>query len=388
MRGDVARIFNVKPFFSDLPSWHPLTSGAHRNEMKRVERDDFEPCNLLRDTTFRGCSEAALRPLQGAPGRQSALWTWRWRHEKPGNAWGKTSTTYTVLHLDMPLATTSKLLQTTRDHLNANPLWVNLPGILQGELFPQLKAKTSFHPPSPVVTCFLKKNNIKTSPFFPWICLDNKVVFGKLAKPKELMLVATSFGTLWTSRLWHRWELMTMTCGFNFVTCHIDEAAPQASRAQGSRARPRPRPGPRRPRGPRLGFWSPRAPDATPSWSWAPQNLTFEENLDKKPCRSGFERFELLAVSSNSLEINGITWSPSFSHPRLSNQRLKTCWFCEFFSNFQSNCTSWTGWTIYKKPENLGPLECFVVFNNGIPDIRYNQASKVSYTHNPRLKKT
>ena len=35
---------------------------------------------------------------------------------------------------------------------------------------------------------------------------------------------------------------------------------------------------------------------------------------------------------------------------------LKTCWFFEFF---------WTGWTIYKKPENLGPLECFV-FNNCI----------------------
>ena len=45
---------------------------------------------------------------------------------------------------------------------------------------------------------------------------------------------------------------------------------------------------------------------------------------------------------------------------------LKTCWFSEFFSNFQANCTSWTGWTIYKKPENLGPLECFVVFNNCI----------------------
>ena len=142
MRGDVARLPNDQRLFSDLPSCHPVTShAAHRNETTlRLEISWEMPRSVAAGVSSQLCGPFGLcKELLGGKAQSFKGEKWwepsgmkTWRHEKPGNAWGKTwtSTTYTMLRLDMPLATVSKLVQTTTGHLHVNPFTTVIPPIL------------------------------------------------------------------------------------------------------------------------------------------------------------------------------------------------------------------------------------------------------------------
>ena len=110
----------------------------------------MSPCSSLAPLALARSSWEAKRKTSRMR-RGETLQGWRWRHEKPDNAWGKTwtSTTYTMFRLDMPLATVSKLVQTTTGHLDVNPFTKKSPqywpGILQGKLFSVIESQNKTH---------------------------------------------------------------------------------------------------------------------------------------------------------------------------------------------------------------------------------------------------